>query len=124
MAGMALANARLGAVHGIAHPLGARYGLPHGAICALLMPPVMRLNAPFVGGRYQRLSEAAGEDIIDFVEGLIERFGLRSILGAVPVPRGDFPAIVAESLPSGSLKANPKKVTGDDIVAILDALVG
>jgi alcohol dehydrogenase class IV len=124
MAGMALANARLGAVHGIAHPLGARYNLPHGAVCALLMPPVMRLNAGSVGGRYQRLSEAAGVDVIDFVEGLNERFGLRSILDGVAIAREDFPAIVAESLPSGSLKANPKKVTEEDVVAILEAVAG
>jgi len=122
MAGMAFANARLGAVHGIAHPLGARYGLEHGVVCALLMPHVMRLNRAHVGDKYDGLSHVAGGDIIGFVEGLIERFGLRSALDGVRMPREDFPAIVAESLPSGSLKANPKKVTEADVVAILEAL--
>lgn len=124
MAGMALTNARLGAVHGIAHPLGARYGLAHGAACALLMPPVMRMNAPHVGDKYDRLTHVAGKDIIEFVEGLLERFALRAVLDEVTIPREDFPAIVEESMPSGSLKANPKKVTEEDVIAILEALAG
>jgi len=124
MAGIALANARLGAVHGIAHPLGARYGLEHGAICALLMPAVMRLNRGHVGDKYDRLAAVAGCDIIEHIEGLIERFGLRQALAGVTIPRKDFPAIAAESLPSGSLKANAKKVTEEDVVGVLEALMG
>lgn len=123
MAGMALANSRLGAVHGLAHPLGARYGLEHGGICALLMPHVMRLNRPFVGDKYDRLSAAVGGDIIGLVEGLVERFGLKQALDGVEIAREDFPAIVAESMPSGSLKANAKKTTEEDVEAVLEALI-
>jgi alcohol dehydrogenase class IV len=123
MAGMALANARLGAVHGIAHPLGARYGLEHGVVCGLLMPHVMRLNRDHVSDKYDRLSRLAGADIIELVDGLVGRFGLRRALDGVAIPREDFPAIVAESMPSGSLKANARKVTERDVAAILDALV-
>jgi len=124
MAGMAFANARLGAVHGIAHPLGARYGLEHGVVCGLLMPHVMRLNRDHVGDKYRRLFHVVGSEIIAFVEGLVERFGLAAALDGVTIPREDFPAIVAESMPSGSLKANPKKVTAEDVQAILEALLG
>ncbi|HUT34385.1 MAG TPA: iron-containing alcohol dehydrogenase [Planctomycetota bacterium] len=123
MAGMALANARLGAVHGMAHPLGARYGLEHGVVCALLMPHVMRLNRGHVGDKYARLSALAGGDIVGFVEGLVERFGLRHALDGVAIPREDYAAIAKESLPSGSLKANPRKFTEGDVVAVLEALV-
>jgi len=121
MAGMALANSRLGAVHGIAHPLGARYGIEHGVACGLLMPHVMRLNRDHMGGKYEWLSHVAGGDIIEVFEGMVERFGLRL---DVAIPREDFPSIVAESMPSGSLKANPKPVTEGDVMAILEALVG
>lgn len=124
MAGMAFANSRLGAVHGIAHPLGARYGLEHGVVCGLLMPHVMRMNREHVGDKYGRLSHVAGRDIIAMVEGLVERFGLRAALEDVEIPRSDFGAIAAESLPSGSLKANPKPVTAEDVVGVLEAFVG
>jgi len=123
MAGMALANARLGAVHGMAHPLGAHYGLEHGVVCALLMPHVMRLNRGQVGDKYGRLSVLAGREIIAAIEGLGERFGLRRALDGVTIPREDFAAIAAESLPSGSLKANPRKFAEGDVVAVLEALV-
>jgi alcohol dehydrogenase class IV len=42
--GMALANAKLGAVHGLAGPLGGVLSAPHGAICARLLPFVMETN--------------------------------------------------------------------------------
>ena len=44
MSGMSLANAKLGAVHGLAGPLGGMIGAPHGAICAALLPSVCRVN--------------------------------------------------------------------------------
>ena len=45
MAGIALANARLGVVHGMAHPLGIRYHIPHGLCCGVLLSASIRLNA-------------------------------------------------------------------------------
>ena len=42
--GLALANAGLGAVHGLAGPLGGLTGAAHGAICGALLPPVLRAN--------------------------------------------------------------------------------
>ncbi|MFP4056712.1 MAG: iron-containing alcohol dehydrogenase family protein [Candidatus Brocadiia bacterium] len=124
MAGMALANARLGAVHGIAHPLGARTGLAHGVACALLMPHVMRLNRHHVGGKYDRLSEAAGADIVDRFERMNERLGLAEAQTGLGIQPDDIPDLVAQSMPSGSLKANPKKMTEEDVATVLKALAG
>ncbi|MEO1440341.1 MAG: iron-containing alcohol dehydrogenase [Chloroflexota bacterium] len=42
--GLVLTNAKLGAVHGFAGPLGGMYDAPHGAICAALLPHVMQVN--------------------------------------------------------------------------------
>jgi len=44
LGGMALANARLGAVHAFAGPIGGLHGAPHGALCARLLPLVMQAN--------------------------------------------------------------------------------
>ena len=52
LAGMALANARLGAVHGMAHPIGWRYRLRHGVVCAALLPHVLRFNREAVAEKY------------------------------------------------------------------------
>lgn len=45
LGGIALANAGLGAIHGLASPLGAYFPIPHGVVCADLLAPVVRMNA-------------------------------------------------------------------------------
>lgn len=122
MAGMCFANARLGAVHGLAHPLGVRYRIAHGEVCAILLPHVMRLNRPAAAAKYDRISRIVGGDAADFAADLLVRLGLPTTLKHVGLRRADFDGIVAESMPSGSLKANPKKVAEDDLIAILTAV--
>ncbi|MEW6358056.1 MAG: iron-containing alcohol dehydrogenase [Planctomycetota bacterium] len=123
MAGMALANARLGAVHGLAHPLGVRYGIPHGLVCGVLLPRVMRLNSEAAKEKYAKIARMVNKDAIAFVEELSEKVGLPKDLSKYNVPRDDFDAIIAESMPSGSLKANPKPVTEDDLRVILEEVI-
>ncbi len=122
MAGMAFANSRLGAVHGLAHPLGIRYHVAHGEVCAILLPHVMRLNRQAAPDKYDRISHVVGGDAADVAAGLLIKLGLPTTLAHVGLLRADFEAIVAESMPSGSLKANPKPVTEADLMTILDAL--
>ena len=123
MAGMALANARLGVVHGIAHPVGARYHVPHGLACAILLPQALRLNRPAEPEKYARLCEAVGCDLIEFVDGLLEHLGIPRTFESFGLAEDDFDTIVEQSLPSGSLKANPKLVDAQDVRNILRAVV-
>ena len=58
--GMALANAGLGAVHGIAGPMGGMYDAPHGAICAALLPHVMRAQPKSIAGTPAAEAAACG----------------------------------------------------------------
>jgi len=50
--GLALASARLGLVHGLAHPVGSRFDLPHGLVCALFLPGVLAFNEPVAATKY------------------------------------------------------------------------
>jgi alcohol dehydrogenase class IV len=122
MAGIALANARLGVVHGIAHPLGIRYHIPHGLCCAVLLPVSIRLNRAAAHHKYGRLSQAAGRDIAEAVDAMLDAMNLPRTLAAYSIPSEEFASIARESLPSGSLKANPKPVVAADIVAMLEQI--
>jgi alcohol dehydrogenase class IV len=130
LAGMAFANARLGAVHGIAHPLGALYGVPHGVACAVLAPAVTERNHAFAAEKYARVAAALGSalgmegrrsaDAAPLLGEIFRRAGLPADLSPFRVRREDHARIVPESLASGSLKANPKAFTADDVTAVLD----
>ena len=124
MAGLAFANSRLGMVHGIVHPLGARYGLPHGRLCGILLPEALRFNREHAGEKYDRLCRIAGGDIAEACATLRQRFGIPPDLREAKIPAVDLPAIAAEAMPSGSLKANPRPVEDGDIRAMLQRLTG
>lgn len=60
IAGMGFSNVGLGLVHGMAHPLGAYYGTPHGVANAVLLPHIMAYNADFTGEKYRDIAQALG----------------------------------------------------------------
>lgn len=134
MGGMAFANARLGLVHGLAHPLGVATGLPHGLICGLLLPAVIRLNAEVSAVKYAEIArmagiaDASGSDKAAALElaGTIERLnaemGLTAHLPGLRLSADKWPGIIAQALPSGSTKSNPRQVSSEDIEAILGGL--
>jgi alcohol dehydrogenase class IV len=133
LAGMALANARLGGAHGMAHPLGIRFGIPHGTICGLLLPHVMAHSLSWAEGKYARVAQWLGADVsglpeagaarqaVEEVRRLLAQIELPLRLRDLGVARSDFPLIIDESLPSGSLKHNPRPLGADDLQAILSA---
>ncbi|MFH1740753.1 MAG: iron-containing alcohol dehydrogenase [bacterium] len=123
LAGMAFANARLGAVHGLAHPLGVRYHIPHGLCCAILLPAVMRFNEFVVAEKYAQLSAVVSEPIIPWISNLFRNIGIPATFAEYTIPQEDIEPIVQESLPSGSLKANPRPVSGEDLVGILGEIL-
>jgi len=119
LAGMALANARLGVVHGIAHPLSVRYSASHGKVCGLLLPHAMAWNMEKTPEPYERLDAELGMDCLAEVRRLAKMFGLPEGLASLGVKEEDIDTLVMESMPSGSLKANPRKVTKEDLKLFL-----
>ena len=133
LAGMALANARLGGVHGMAHPLGFRYHIPHGVVCGLLLSHTMAYSIDYAVPKYAQVArllglETQGTDDRTAAERAVERVG--EIVSAVNLPLhlshfgvrvDDLDSIAQESLPSGSLKHNPRPLSADDVKAILTA---
>ena len=132
LAGMALSNARLGAVHGMAHPLGATFNLPHGLVCGLLLPYTMAYNEPETAKYAQvaRLLGVASRDMsdqelrraaVERVKAIMRAVGIPARLGPLGVRVEDLDAIVQASLPSSSLKHNPRTLDAHDVRAILES---
>ncbi len=120
MAGLALSHARLGLVHGLAHPLGVRYKAAHGLVCAVCLPAVIDFNREAAFDKYDYLSEALGEDVLDLACRLLDQLGLSSPFTGHALQ--DETAIIEETLASGSTGANPRPVEADDVGKILRIL--
>ncbi|MCM8799926.1 MAG: iron-containing alcohol dehydrogenase [Candidatus Omnitrophica bacterium] len=132
LSGIALFNARMGVVHGLAHPLGVIYKLPHGLICGLLLPYAMEFNLKAVAEKYKEVAIALNLNVKSFspqqasLEAIKKiRYFLRELkfpqnLKSLGVKKKDFLKIIKDSLPSGSLKANPIRVCSKDLKRILE----
>ena len=134
LGGLALANAKLGAVHGFAGVLGGMYGAPHGAICAALLPPVIKANIEALRQRapenlaLRRFEYAAqfilfdrsvtAQDAMEWIDETSRIFGIPG-LGAYGIEEKDFDTIVEKSSVSSSMKGNPIPLTPDELKAIL-----
>ncbi|MCC7547742.1 MAG: iron-containing alcohol dehydrogenase [Burkholderiales bacterium] len=117
----------LGAVHALSHPLGALPGLKlhHGTLNAVLLPAVLRFNAPSVGDKMQRLAATMGlpqgADVAQAIAGLNARLGLPAGLQAMGVSRQALTGI-AEAAPKDHCHGtNPRKASVAEYLQILEA---
>ncbi len=120
LAGVALSNARLGLVHGLAHPLGARYHAPHGLTCAACLTQVLMFNRDAMAEKFDCLSDTVEMPLLDYVNALLEKLNIHSPFAGKALVDRD--AIIEETLASGSTKANPREVSVDDVSQLLDAI--
>lgn len=108
-----------GASHGIGHQLGAVAGVPHGHCSCVMLPSVMRYNAPATETRQKAIAEAlgdAGRPAADLVEALIGGLGLPTRLRDVGVTEEMLPVIAKGSLENMWVRANPRPLTTPDAV--------
>lgn len=127
LTGIALSSSRLGVVHGLVHPLGALYDLPHGLLCGITLAPALELNKPFfktisTRNKYGVVSSHMGnQDLIEFTHELLSELQIdENILKGKEIIEKD--RIIAETLASGSTKANPKTISAGDVEFLLERL--
>jgi alcohol dehydrogenase class IV len=132
--GLALANARLGAVHALAGPLGGLFPMPHGAICARLLPFVMEANLRAVHqrapaspalARYDEAAriltgrpEAVAADGLAWVRDLCAALQVRP-LSAFGLREPDLAAVAAQAQRGNSMKGNPISLDKDELIDVL-----
>jgi alcohol dehydrogenase class IV len=132
LGGLALANAKLGAVHGFASAIGGAADVPHGLVCAALLVPVTAANISRCEGQpvLQRYVDVArlltGDPAATELDGLA---WLRETVARLNVPRlsdcgigpGDADAIVARAANAGSTQGNPVVLTDEELHTALAA---
>lgn len=133
--GIALANAKLGAVHGFAGPLGGLLHAPHGALCAALLPATLRVNHQALSQRrpdaeaLARLDElgqlltgssaARADDAFAWCEATTEELGIAR-LGALGLRREHLADVVLRASRSSSMQGNPLVLTDQELLEILE----
>jgi len=134
--GLALANAGLGVVHGLASPLGGSWNAPHGALCASLLPHGMAANVSALRARASQhpaleryvaiarlltgRNDATAEDGIDSVQALCAELNVPP-LSAWGITEADLPGVAEKAARASSMQANPLPLTGGEILAVLSA---
>lgn len=126
LSGIALANAGLGAVHGLAGVIGGETGEPHGAICGRLLPHVLAANAEAadedtrtrIAAIDEMLDQAFGIRI-DGLAGWIAHHGLTP--GRPPLTAQTRADIADRSAASSSMKPNPVTLSPERLSQILEA---
>jgi alcohol dehydrogenase class IV len=131
LAGIAFANAGVGAVHAFAYPLGGEFHLAHGLTNTLMLPYVMRYNilgcpskfaqmAKAFGEKVEGISELVGAEIaVRFIERLSDDIRVPRRLRDVGIPEDAIPRLAEAAMKVTRLLANnPRKVTLEDAVAI------
>ncbi|PAV46774.1 alcohol dehydrogenase [Pseudomonas sp. HAR-UPW-AIA-41] len=135
LAGQAFANAPCAAVHALAYPLGGHFHIPHGLSNALVLPEVLRFNAPAAAPLYAELAplllgerckgEGTGQRCAEFITELAalnERCGLPSRLRDAGVPEAMLPTLARDAmLQQRLLVNNPREVSEADALAIYQA---
>ena len=137
--GMALANAKLGAVHGFAAPLGGLFNAPHGQICASLLPVVTAANIRALRSRapaspalaaYAAAAaivtgspNATPEDGVVWLAALCRQLTAPT-LAQLGVAAEDIPLVVAKAAKASSMQGNPIALTDAELTAIIAAALG
>lgn len=132
--GQAFANSPVAAVHALAYPLGGHYHIPHGLSNSLVLPYVMRFNAPEAKEMYAELApiimgknvegDAATvtEALIVHLEQLIVDLGLPNNLKKMDIPESDLAMLASDAMKQQRLLINnPKEVSEADALAIYQA---
>ena len=117
-AGHALALAGLALAHAMAQALGGRYGIPHGAMNALCLPPALEFNRALVPEEVERFGEAIGADAVAGSRELA-RLGGFERLRDFGVPEHDLPLLADAAAGRAGNQANPRPATPAEILELL-----
>jgi maleylacetate reductase len=113
-AGQALGGSMLALAHAMAQAVGGRYGLPHGTLNGICLPPALRFNEQFAPDAVARFREAVGRDVTE-----LAALGGPTRLRDLGVPEEDLPELAAAAAGRPGNQANPRPATAAEIEELL-----
>ncbi len=119
--GHALALSGLALAHAMAQALGGAYGIPHGAMNALCLPPALAFNREIVPTEVARFGEAVGGDPVERARELA-RLGGFDRLRDFDVPEDDLPDVAEAASKRAGNEANPRPASSAEIEAMLASI--
>lgn len=131
--GMGFSNVGLGLVHGMAHPLGAFYNMPHGVANAILLPHIMEWNADYTGEKYRDIAHAMGVEnahsvnltdarrlAVDAVRSLCREVGIPQGLTLAGASHEDIPQLAQAALDDVCTGGNPRTASLEEIKTLYE----
>ena len=130
IAGMAFSNVGLGVVHGMAHPLGAIFDIPHGVANAVLLPVIMEFNAPAALDKYVDIAKAmnvytsgmsreeAARAAVEAVKSLAMRVGIPQHLSELGIEEEDLERLSEAAFEDVCTPGNPREVSKEIILEL------
>ena len=135
IAGMAFSNVGLGLVHGMAHPLGSLFDVPHGVANALLLPTIMEFNMPCCLDKYPAIARAMGANTdgmsaeeaskaaCQAVKDLAIKVGIPQHLTELGITRNDIPRLAQQAIEDVCTPGNPREVTLAEIEQLYEKVL-
>lgn len=132
LSGLALANAGLGAVHGLSSSLGA-FSIPHGKVCAILLPIIMKENLPYDIEKFAKIGisitkkpfnsdKFAAYAGLDYICNLCRKLGIPENLKEYNIEKNLIPEVIKNAGKS-NMQANPKSFTEEELEKLLEKLI-
>jgi maleylacetate reductase len=121
LAGEALAGSMLALAHAMAQAVGGKYGLPHGTLNGICLPPALRYNTRYAAVAVRVFGDAVGGDPAARVEELTALGGITR-LRELGVPEEDIPELAASAAQRGGNQANPHPATPREIEELLQSV--
>ena len=115
----------LGMVHAISHMVGAEFDTQHGLTNAVLLPAVLRFNAPAIGPKIAPMCQAMGLDGTDFgtfylaICGLLDQCGIPRSLAEIGVTADRIDSIAAKAMTDTAAGTNPQPFGRQEITALI-----
>ena len=115
----------LGAMHALAHPLGARYNAHHGLLNAILMPYVLQANRPALGDKLSQLARSLGLDstgvdgVLAWVLDLRRAIGIPNTLADIGIDAAEAALIGTQAEADPTAATNPLPFTAEQYAQLL-----